>query len=275
MIQLTRDRNPASIDPAFLGDKRKKKLISLYKKRIAAGGEIPSKQFDSTYWKLSKDKLKIESAEKCAYCECQVPQVAHGDVEHFRPKSKYWWLAYCYDNYLFSCQICNQTYKNNDFPVAGTALIEPNVNNALDDDGMFDLLDLLSPEPVVNTASLSKFQKYLNKEKALLPNPYYVDTEKYFIWEDDDVERTVQMKANPKTKGAAAVFEGVKQYYGINRTELCRLRHTYLRHFKLYKKAIKNNIDAAIVQDAKQMVVDMTASDHPFAAMLRYYDKKL
>jgi hypothetical protein len=275
MILLTRDRNAASIDLNFLGDKRKKKLISLYKKRIEAGGEIPSKKFDSTYWKLSKDRLKIESSEKCAYCECQVPQVAHGDVEHFRPKVKYWWLAYCYDNFLFSCQICNQIYKNDEFPVAGAKLTEPPVDGTLNDDSIIAVLDALTPEPTVSTTALKKFQTYLNKEKAQLPNPYYVDMEKFFVWEEDDVKRTVEMKAKPGKKGAAAFLAAVKQYYGINREELCRLRHAYLRHFKLYKKAVKNNIDAEIVAEAKLMLADMTSASHPFTAMLRYYDKKL
>ena len=48
--------------------------------------------------------------------------VAYGDVEHFRPKSKYWWLAYCYENYLYSCQMCNQRYKKAEFPIFGPEL---------------------------------------------------------------------------------------------------------------------------------------------------------
>lgn len=275
MIPLTRARSVAKIHPYFLGEKRKAKLLDLYRKRLTLGKDIPSKEFDSAYWKESKGQLIVESAEKCAYCECSVPQVAHGDVEHFRPKSKYWWLAYCYENYLFSCQICNQIYKGDEFPVGAQALKEPQVNPALDEAAIMKLFDKVSPAPNAGATSLANFQKYLNKEKAPLPNPYYQNPEKYFIWEEDEINRTVAMKPNPKTKNATAVFNAVDKYYGINRVELTRLRYTYLRHFKIYKKAIANNIDKELVKESKAMIVEMVAANHPFAGMLRYYDKQL
>jgi hypothetical protein len=31
-------------------------------------------------------------------------------------------MAYCYDNYLYACQICNETYKGDHFPVHGRKL---------------------------------------------------------------------------------------------------------------------------------------------------------
>ena len=68
-------------------------------------------------WKAAKPQLKLETGGKCAYCESPTDTVAHGDVEHFRPKSKYWWLAYCYDNYVYACQICNQVHKGDKFPI--------------------------------------------------------------------------------------------------------------------------------------------------------------
>ena len=48
-------------------------------------------EFKSTVWKAGKPQLKRETGGKCAYCESPTDTVAHGDVEHFRPKSKYWW----------------------------------------------------------------------------------------------------------------------------------------------------------------------------------------
>lgn len=45
--------------------------------------------------------------------------VAYGDGEHYRPKSTYWWLAYNYDNYLASCTLCNQRFKEAKFPIRG------------------------------------------------------------------------------------------------------------------------------------------------------------
>lgn len=67
---------------------------------------------------------------KCAFCENNVTAVAYGDVEHFRPKkgyqqnekdslhyAGYYWLAYNWENLLFSCAICNQRHKKNLFPL--------------------------------------------------------------------------------------------------------------------------------------------------------------
>jgi len=38
-------------------------------------------------------------------------------VEHFRPKRKYFWLAYEWDNLLLSCHDCNNS-KSEHFPIA-------------------------------------------------------------------------------------------------------------------------------------------------------------
>lgn len=69
--------------------------------------------------------------DKCCFCESYVGSIAHGDVEHFRPKGGfksspeealqtpgYYWLAYAYDNLYFVCQVCNQSYKKNYFPLS-------------------------------------------------------------------------------------------------------------------------------------------------------------
>ncbi|MEM8960268.1 MAG: hypothetical protein AAGD38_02210 [Acidobacteriota bacterium] len=57
----------------------------------------------------------------CAYCQCALPRNDRGDVEHFRPKAHYWWLAYRFENYFLSCSLCNRILKREIFPlVAGT-----------------------------------------------------------------------------------------------------------------------------------------------------------
>jgi uncharacterized protein (TIGR02646 family) len=82
-----------------------------------------------------KAQLKKDQNNKCCFCETSdVDVVAHGDVEHFRPKGGhqqnvndqlgypgYYWLAYEWDNLFFSCQICNQRYKKNRFPLVDPA----------------------------------------------------------------------------------------------------------------------------------------------------------
>ncbi|MCX6380232.1 MAG: hypothetical protein NT023_12280, partial [Armatimonadetes bacterium] len=128
MIKLTRERSAQIIPEKYHGAKRitqaMRLMVGIGEKRV----------FDSSYWTVAKDQLKQETAGKCAYCEASVVEVAHGDVEHFRPKGVYWWIAYCYDNYLFACQICNQTYKGDNFPIRGTRLQPPSYTFPIADD---------------------------------------------------------------------------------------------------------------------------------------------
>ena len=78
-----------------------------------------------------KNALRHAQHEKCCYCEGRFNGLAAGDVEHFRPKAYsqqdavapknypgYYWLAYTWDNLLFSCQTCNRSHKRNLFPLS-------------------------------------------------------------------------------------------------------------------------------------------------------------
>jgi len=80
--------------------------------------------------KAVKKQLIHEQFGKCCFCESQVEVVGFGDVEHFRPKGAYkkvgaksltypgyYWLAYDWYNLYFSCQICNGSFKKNEFPL--------------------------------------------------------------------------------------------------------------------------------------------------------------
>jgi uncharacterized protein (TIGR02646 family) len=100
--------------------------------RHARGRKAIELKFDRTIYgsKSVKNALLKAQHDKCAYCEAKGSHVAHGDVEHFRPKGGYqetrdtllikpgyYWLAYDWSNLLFCCQICNQTHKRNQFPL--------------------------------------------------------------------------------------------------------------------------------------------------------------
>lgn len=74
---------------------------------------------------------------RCAYCETLINDTAYGDVEHFRPKAGYttaaspalfrpgyYMLAYEPTNLFLSCQLCNQAFKENEFPVVGPRVPE-------------------------------------------------------------------------------------------------------------------------------------------------------
>src|SRR4051794_7502532 len=117
MIPLNRVRTATAVKAVYRGaGKRNKDVELMLAQRAFLNDPTKKVQFKSTFWKDAKVQLKKESKGKCAYCEANTEVVAHGDVEHYRPKSLYWWLAYTYDNYLFACQICNQVYKSDHFP---------------------------------------------------------------------------------------------------------------------------------------------------------------
>ncbi|QTW18704.1 HNH endonuclease [Comamonas kerstersii] len=59
-----------------------------------------------------KSALKEETRQKCAYCEANVTDVAHGDIEHVTPKSINREKTFEWTNLTFSCQICNQNKSN-------------------------------------------------------------------------------------------------------------------------------------------------------------------
>lgn len=85
----------------------------------------------SIYGHRSVKKALITAQHgKCAFCESKIQHIAYGDVEHFRPKAGYrqreddplgrpgyYWLAYDWGNLYLGCQLCNQRYKKNLFPL--------------------------------------------------------------------------------------------------------------------------------------------------------------
>lgn len=73
-------------------------------------------------WKKLKPLFGEIQHRKCAYCERKLDLFKHtfeGDVDHFRPKSKYPQLAHAPTNYALTCDICNRSYKGDAFPIKG------------------------------------------------------------------------------------------------------------------------------------------------------------
>lgn len=90
------------------------------------GIKFPNHWSDTSKQNTIKDDLFKMHRGKCCYCERTRTKKREMDVEHYRPKAKvkneddhrgYWWLAYNWNNYLWSCKSCNQSYKINEFPL--------------------------------------------------------------------------------------------------------------------------------------------------------------
>ena len=110
------------------GTAARKELEDLFDSGIRI---FPSKTFDKSIYGHEQVKRRLKELQhgKCCFCEAKITHISHGDVEHFRPKAGwvqadeplnrpgYYWLAYDWANLLLSCEICNQRFKKNLFPL--------------------------------------------------------------------------------------------------------------------------------------------------------------
>jgi hypothetical protein len=232
MRKLIRIRDPKIIPAKYHGPKRLEKTIELFRDQRDQGPLTGEYWKARKFWNDAKEALKQECGgvnARCAYCESPTAVVSFGDVEHFRPKSFYWWLAYCYDNYTFSCQICNQKYKSDKFPLADPVkpMKGPDVAAAATDADLETLVRQWVPDPV-NEADGAPWQDYQNAcaaEKALLPDLFWDQPGRYFAWEVDDVNQRVKLVALNNSAAAKRKLAAAEECFGLNRPELLGIRY--------------------------------------------------
>lgn len=113
MIRI--DRGP---EPERLADRRAAQLQG-----IGASKPTRTPAHKDAYTSV-KDDLASAQHRKCCYCERVVTRDYH-DVEHYRPFTRYWWLAWTWENLLFACAPCNRSGKRAEFPLeaGSTALV--------------------------------------------------------------------------------------------------------------------------------------------------------
>lgn len=133
MIQITKS-HLAPIILTSRGERHCQELETLYNADPSAchiPGNTVLKSRDGIYNDATvKQQLRNDQHQKCCYCESLFTDTSYGDVEHFRPKAGYqqewkgplhkpgyYWLAYDWNNLFFSCQLCNQEFKGNYFPL--------------------------------------------------------------------------------------------------------------------------------------------------------------
>lgn len=227
-------------------------------------GTLKSSDFDAKYWPKAKRQLRRETHDKCAYCEAPTSSVAPGSVEHFRPKSRYWWLAYCYDNYLFACQRCNGDFKSDEFPIAGRRLTEPALTSAAD---LSALGAGMAPDPL-DPASVAKHVRAWAAERPLPIDPSLEDPEPLFAWEYDDVLREVRVKPRGRGQRAERASRCI-ELFGLNREELCVQRWATLAPHLVTLDALAT-LPARQARTLRERERLLLGDDAPFAAMLRF-----
>lgn len=114
MIPLMKASLPADV-AAWL-EERQQRLDAL----LATGAEVPE-ALEASYRDPDVKKfIKLETSEKCAYCESKITHVDHGDIEHILPKSLFPQYRLTYWNLTFVCKRCNQfkdVYHNDALPL--------------------------------------------------------------------------------------------------------------------------------------------------------------
>jgi len=114
MIHIEKDFNQI---PKFLRNEKINKYIE---------NNLKSKKNDFRGFHFIKrylvNELKIIYKNKCAYCESKLYE--NIDIEHYRPKSKYYWLTYEWSNIFPVCRACNR-HKGIKFDIEGEEVIEP------------------------------------------------------------------------------------------------------------------------------------------------------
>jgi len=106
-------------------------IAAARRKAITEGLKKPARQ---KVWRDLANPLSVLRKGKCWYSESK-NSGSDKDVDHFRPKNRvaedpahegYWWLAFQWNNYRYSCQWCNQRRvddgtdggKGDQFPLA-------------------------------------------------------------------------------------------------------------------------------------------------------------
>ncbi|GAB4030635.1 HNH endonuclease family protein [Spirosoma jeollabukense] len=176
--------------------------------------------FDKSIYghKTVKEVLKKIQHSKCCFCEAKIEHISHGDVEHFRPKAGYqidenqelvkpgyYWLAYDFANLFFCCQVCNQVYKKNYFPLAN----ESNRAKSHNDD--------------------------LALEVSLILHPAHDEIAEHLLFEAEIVK-----PKNGSRKGA----ETIKRT-GLNREFLLKERFEHLKKLRFLEGVVQRNGEQA------------------------------
>lgn len=65
-----------------------------------------------------KKALRGMTQGYCAYCQSPADASEYGRIDHYRPKALFPSLAYAWDNYFYSCELCNGT-KHDKWPDSG------------------------------------------------------------------------------------------------------------------------------------------------------------
>ncbi|MCK5096274.1 MAG: HNH endonuclease [Candidatus Pacebacteria bacterium] len=120
MIHLNKNQEPLVLS------RNKKSWKSKYRKALQSRNILPNNYNHPDI----KQAVKVETHDKCAYCESKSSHSHWGDIEHILAKSKYPDLVFEWSNLTYSCAICNSNKSNYDdpkLPLLNPYVDDPNV----------------------------------------------------------------------------------------------------------------------------------------------------
>jgi len=191
--------------------------------------------------KSVKEALLKAQHDKCFLCESKVTHISHGDVEHFRPKAAsrqsagdrlhtgYYWLAYEWSNLFLACQLCNQVFKKNLFPLANP------------------------------TARATSHKKSIGKEKPLYLDPSVDDPEQYISFRR---EVPFPIDGNPRAKATITDL-------GLARPKLNERRLERYQHLEMLYKLAQMNPPIPESADAQDLLGRSMLDSGEYASMAR------
>ena len=182
---------------------------------------LETKKTKSNCYKKSKEELEIQFHNKCAYCETVIKKSnTYTTIDHYRPKSTYYWLVSEWSNLLLSCQICNTT-KSSKFP-----LIADNKKNKFP--------PLLNGN--LNVKKCKADNSVLIDERPYILHPKIDEPKKYFDFKIDKNYAGIEI-IGTDSEGS----KDLKQKYigkGQATIEICDLNRPELKTDR-YKKVIR------------------------------------
>lgn len=181
---------------------------------------LKKKKIKPSCYKKSKQKLEKQFYKKCAYCETEYLATSDTWIEHYRPKSQYYWLAYEWSNLIPTCTKCNRKKKNY-FPLI-------NENNRVNKPPMSNGT-LVYSDCKADTSTLMN-------EQAFILHPKIDNPETFLDFRIDNKFTGIEITGKD-------IIDSCYNGRGYTTIEICDLNRNDLK-LDRYKKVVVEIIDA-------------------------------
>jgi len=218
----------------------------------------------SSIWRDAGKIIKNVMHDKCWYCETLEVR-SDMPVDHFRPKNSvaecpshpgYWWLAFDWENYRYSCTFCNERRTDVENKTAG---------------GKWDHFPIFEPPAWARTATDN-----WRLERPQLLDPLEIDDTKLLTFHEDGYPReVVQVNTDERYIRAKKSID----LYHLDHIKAVRARKTiaitiknkYDRIEQLLTLDITNPIVAREIREKKKELIRLIRQNAPFCTAAKVY----